>query len=67
MNIREEIQTLVGQGVGEIVLVAQDLAAYGRDIDAPGGIVELLEFVGGVEGLRRLRLLYLYPREISDR
>ena len=35
-------QYLVGQDVGEIVLVAQDLAAYGRDIDAPGGIVALL-------------------------
>ncbi|HEX5630368.1 MAG TPA: 30S ribosomal protein S12 methylthiotransferase RimO, partial [Acidimicrobiia bacterium] len=46
--------------------VAQDLAAYGRDIDAPGGIVELLRFVSDVDGLRRLRLLYLYPREVSD-
>jgi ribosomal protein S12 methylthiotransferase len=67
VNIREEIESLADQGVGEVVLVAQDLAAYGRDLDAPGGIVDLLEFVGDVEGLRRLRLLYLYPREISER
>jgi ribosomal protein S12 methylthiotransferase len=66
VNIREEIAGLCAAGVGEIVLVAQDLAAFGRDIDAPGGIVELLRFVGDVEGLRRLRLLYLYPREVSD-
>ncbi|MBI5158220.1 MAG: 30S ribosomal protein S12 methylthiotransferase RimO [Acidimicrobiia bacterium] len=66
VNIREEIAGLCAAGVGEIVLVAQDLAAFGRDIDAPGGIVDLLRFVGDVEGLRRLRLLYLYPREISD-
>jgi MiaB/RimO family radical SAM methylthiotransferase len=64
VNVRDEIAELAGAGVGEIVLVAQDLAAYGRDIDAPGGIVELLRFVGDVEGLRRLRLYYLYPREI---
>ncbi|NIR37159.1 MAG: radical SAM protein, partial [Actinobacteria bacterium] len=51
VNIREEIAALVDQGVGEVVLVAQDLAAYGRDLDAPGGIVELLEFVGDVDGL----------------
>ncbi len=64
VNVRDEIAELAGSGVGEIVLVAQDLAAYGRDIDAPGGIVELLRFVSDVDGLRRLRLYYLYPREI---
>ena len=63
-NIREEISALTAAGVGEIVLVAQDLASYGRDIDAPGGLVDLLRFVSDIDGLRRLRLLYLYPKEI---
>ena len=63
-NIREEIARLAEVGVGEVVLVAQDLAAYGRDISAPGGIVDLVRFVADVPGLRRLRLFYLYPREI---
>ncbi len=66
VNIRDEIEGLAGDGVGEIVLVAQDLAAYGRDIGAPGGIVELVRFVSDVDGLRRLRLYYLYPREIRQ-
>ena len=64
VNIRDEVADLAGAGVAEIVLVAQDLAAYGRDIDAQGGIVDLVRFVSDVEGLRRLRLYYLYPREI---
>jgi len=64
VNVREEIESLASAGVAEVVLVAQDLAAYGRDIDAPGGIEDLLRFVTDVDGLRRLRLLYLYPREI---
>lgn len=64
VNIRDEIADLCAGGVSEVVLVAQDLAAYGRDIDAPGGIVDLLRFVSDVDGLRRLRLYYLYPREI---
>ena len=43
-------------------LVAQDLAAYGRDIDAPGdGIVDLLRFVTDVEGLRRAAALLPVP------
>ena len=66
VNVREEIASLADRGVAEVVLVAQDLASYGRDIDAPGGIVDLLRFVSDVEGLRVLRLLYLYPRELSD-
>jgi ribosomal protein S12 methylthiotransferase len=64
VNIRDEIVHLTASGVAEIVLVAQDLAAYGRDIGAPGGLVDLVRFVSDLDGLRRLRLYYLYPREI---
>ena len=70
IEIRSEVEQLVAGGVGEIVLVAQDLAAYGRDLDkgAPRrpGIVDLLQSLSEVEGLRRIRLLYLYPREIRS-
>ncbi|MDH3425852.1 MAG: 30S ribosomal protein S12 methylthiotransferase RimO [Acidimicrobiia bacterium] len=64
VNIYEEVSQLGADGIGEVVLVAQDLAAYGRDIDAPGGIVDLLRFLSDVDGLRTMRLLYLYPKEI---
>ncbi len=66
-EIRAEVERLVAAGVSEIVLVAQDLAAYGRDLRdrsrAPR-IVDLLRLLSGIEGLRLIRLLYLYPREI---
>ncbi len=65
-DIREEIARLSAGGVSEVILVAQDLAAYGRDIGVRRDetIVDLLRFVSDVEGLARLRLLYLYPTEI---
>ncbi len=63
-NIRAEVAGLTAAGVGEVVLVAQDLAAYGRDASFDEGIVELVNYVADVPGLRRLRLYYLYPREI---
>jgi ribosomal protein S12 methylthiotransferase len=66
-EIRDELVGLMRSDVSEVVLVAQDLAAYGRDIDAPGGLPDLLAFLSDVDGLRRLRLLYLHPREINDR
>ncbi len=64
VEIRTEMAELAAAGVSEVVLVAQDLAAYGRDIQAPGGITELLAFVSDVDGVDRIRLLYLYPKEI---
>ncbi len=63
-EIRAELAGLVASGVSEVVLVAQDLAAYGRDIGAPGTLADLLVYLSEVDGLRALRLLYLHPREI---
>lgn len=63
-NVRAEVAGLAAVGVGEVVLVAQDLAAYGRDAGFDGNIVDLIKTAAGVPDLRRLRLYYLYPREI---
>ena len=64
IEIRDEIAGLAGAGVSEVVLVAQDLAAYGRDVEDDWNIVDLLRFVSVVSGIESLRLLYLYPKEI---
>jgi ribosomal protein S12 methylthiotransferase len=50
-------------GAREVVLVAQDLASYGRDIGDPGSIVRLVEAVAA--RVDRVRLLYLYPSQLS--
>ena len=67
--IVDEARALVAGGVSELVLVAQDLAWYGRDMGEPGSLVPLLRRLDdelGSEGLRRVRLLYLYPSEVHD-
>ena len=64
-GIVAEIEGLVAGGVQEVVLVAQDLAAYGRDNGA-GSIESLVTACADVDGLGRLRLYYLYPREIRQ-
>jgi len=52
-------------GADEIVLVAQDLAAYGRDQGVgERSIVPLVEAVAA--RVRRTRLLYLYPSDLTD-
>jgi ribosomal protein S12 methylthiotransferase len=53
--------------VKEIVLVAQDLASYGKDRPdelGAGAIVPLVRAVA--ERVERTRLLYLYPSDLSD-
>jgi len=59
--------------VREVVLVAQDLAAYGRDrdtdgrIDVASGTTPIAELVRAVAAeVDRVRLLYLYPSEMTD-
>ena len=50
----------------EIVLVAQDLASYGKDAAGlgAGAIVPLVRAVA--ERVARVRLLYLYPSDLTD-
>jgi ribosomal protein S12 methylthiotransferase len=55
-------------GVREIVLVAQDLAAYGRDrsgaVEGASNIAALVPAVAA--RVDRVRLLYLYPSDLND-
>ncbi len=62
------MRALVDGGVAEIVLVAQDLAWYGRDVGEPGSLAPLLRRLDrlAADGLTRVRLLYLYPSEVRD-
>jgi ribosomal protein S12 methylthiotransferase len=61
-DILTEVEQL---GAREIVLVAQDLAAYGRDQGVgERAIVPLVEQVSAL--VDRVRLLYLYPSDLTD-
>ncbi len=63
-SILREVDELAAR---EIVLVAQDLASYGKDVPdelGAGSIVGLVRAVA--ERTDRVRLLYLYPSDLSD-
>jgi ribosomal protein S12 methylthiotransferase len=66
--IEAEARALVSGGVRELVLVAQDLAWYGRDAGQPGALTPLLRRLDRLagDGLARIRLLYLYPSQVRD-
>ncbi len=62
-SILDEVDAL---GAREIVLVAQDLASFGRDQGRGSkAIVPLVQAVAA--RVDRVRLLYLYPSELNDR
>ncbi len=53
--------------VAEVVLVAQDLASYGKDRPGELGAGSIVPLVDAVAArVRRTRLLYLYPSDLSD-
>ncbi len=63
-SILTEVEQL---GAREIVLIAQDLASYGKDRPDEMGAGSILPLIGAVaEMVDRVRLLYLYPSDLSD-
>ena len=62
----EEAKQLAKQGIKELVILQQDTTKYGIDLDGNINIVTLLKELLKIKEFEYLRLLYLYPDEISD-
>lgn len=60
-----EAEWLAEQGVKELVLVAQDVTAYGCDTGEQQ-LPQLLNRLNAIPGLRWIRLLYCYPEKITE-
>ncbi|MBQ7858636.1 MAG: 30S ribosomal protein S12 methylthiotransferase RimO [Faecalibacterium sp.] len=61
-----EARWLAGEGVRELIVVAQDPTAYGEDWGKPGSICQLLDGLNAIEGIEWIRILYAYPERITD-
>lgn len=64
-DIVAEAKFLAGEGVKEVIVVAQDITAFGAD-RGKVEIAELLDALQQVEGIVWIRLLYAYPERITD-
>lgn len=66
-DIVDEAKMLVARGVQELVVISQDTSRYGMDIyDGKFMLPELLRRLAKIEGVKWVRVLYLYPCEITD-
>ncbi len=64
-RILDEARFLIGAGAREIVLIGQDISAWGRDLDRSLGLPEVLQAVATLEGDFRVRLMYVQPDGVT--
>jgi len=65
-EIYAEIRQLVDLGVKEIILLGQNVNAYGkRGLEKPVAFHELLYRVAEISGVKRLRFTTSYPRDVT--
>lgn len=65
-SVVQEVKNLVGRGVKEFNMIAQDLNEYGRDLKGRTNLARLIPELDKIEGDFWLRPLYMYPLEFSD-
>ena len=61
-----EAKDLADQGVKELILVAQETTAYGKDLYGEKSLHKLLRELCKISGIQWIRILYCYPEEIYD-
>jgi MiaB/RimO family radical SAM methylthiotransferase len=64
-EVLDEVAWLAGQGVSEVCLVAENSTSYGKDLGGREALIHLLRDLAEVDGLRRVRLNYLQPDELT--
>ena len=65
-DLLKEARLLADKGVKELILIAQDLTYYGRDIDGHYHIVELVKRLLEIKEFEWIRLHYGYPQGFPD-
>lgn len=65
-ELMQEARILADKGVKELVIISQDTTRYGKDFGGGLDIVVLLENLLTIKEFFTIRLLYLYPDDISN-
>ena len=65
-NIYDEAKFLAENGTTELNIVSQDTLSYGVDLYKKKKIIDLLDKLSNIDGIKWIRLLYCYPESIDD-
>ena len=65
-ELEEEVRKLAGQGVRELMVIAQDTTYYGIDLYGRRMLAELLRRLCRIDGIEWIRLHYAYPAGFPD-
>lgn len=62
-DILEEAESLVNNGVKELLVIAQDLSSYGFDLYNESRLAQLVQKLSEIDGLEWIKLHYAYPTQ----
>lgn len=65
-DIIEEAEELAAAGCKELILIAQDVTYYGKDLYGEYRLAKLLRQLCRIEGIVWIRLMYCYEDRITD-
>lgn len=65
-DILEEVELQAKQGIKEFCVISQDTSKYGKDIYGKLKLAELLDKMSKIEGVKWIRVLYMYLFETTD-
>ena len=65
-NVVAEAKDLAAHGVKELIVIAQDITRYGTDLYGKRCLAKLCRELSEIEGIRWIRLHYLYPDQFDD-
>jgi tRNA-2-methylthio-N6-dimethylallyladenosine synthase len=66
-DIIEEIKVLVAHGVKEVTLLGQNVNSYGKNLNNGHDFAYLLQEIGEIKGLERIRFTTSHPKDLSER
>ena len=57
-SVVEEVKEIVSKGIKEVVITGIHVASYGKDFENGKSLIDLLEEINKIEGLKRIRLRF---------
>jgi ribosomal protein S12 methylthiotransferase RimO len=64
-SIVKEVKALANRGFYEFSFISQDSSSFGRDLGLKDGLIDVINAVEKIDGVKVARILYLYPSTTS--